>query len=206
MRKGCFGRNKQTNTKAVISDKSILRKYEKIRRKELLTDEKIILDEKICGNLLKSEAFNRAETIFAFYPLETEVDIMPVLRASLEKKRLALPRCCKENKIMNFYLVENFSELKKSSYNIFEPSGNIEKEILPDEKTLIIVPGLVFSKNGERVGFGAGYYDRYLALYKAKTVSVCYEKSIVDRIDTNIYDIRIKEIITENRSVKISRG
>lgn len=200
-----FGKNKRTDTKAVISDKNALRKYEKSRRKELTRLEKESLDRRICENLTKSKEFKQAEVIFAFYPLEIEVDIVPVLKVSIEEKRLALPKCFPENKRMAFYLVENLSELRQSKYNIFEPTEDDIKGIKPDEKTLIIVPGLVFSTAGERVGFGAGYYDRYLAVNKAKTISVCYEKSFVDRIDTNIYDIRIDSIITENDIYKIKR-
>ncbi|MGP1361237.1 MAG: 5-formyltetrahydrofolate cyclo-ligase [Candidatus Fimenecus sp.] len=186
-------------------DKISLRKYEKSRRKKLLDIEKRQLDKKICEKLLKSEAFEQAEIIFAFSPLEIEIDITSVLEASLREKKLALPKCYSKNKKMAFYLIKSLSELKISEYNILEPLEDKDNEIMPNENTLIIVPGLVFSKNGERVGFGAGYYDRYLADNKAKTISICYEKSLVDRIETNIYDIRIDEIITENNIYKIRR-
>lgn len=186
-------------------DKNSLRKYEKSRRKKLLDIEKRQLDEKICEKLLKSEAFEQAEIIFAFSPLEIEIDITSVLEASLREKKLALPKCYSKNKKMAFYLIKSLSELKISEYNILEPLEDKDNEIMPNENTLIIVPGLVFSKNGERVGFGAGYYDRYLADNKAKTISICYEKSLVDRIETNIYDIRIDKIITENNIYKIRR-
>lgn len=179
-------------------DKNSLRKYEKSRRKNLSSIEKKRIDKIICENLLASDAFKQAEIIFAFSPLEIEIDITSVLEASLREKKLALPKCYYKNKKMAFYLIKSLSELKISEYNILEPLEDKDNEIMPNENTLIIVPGLVFSKNGERVGFGAGYYDRYLAENKAKTISICYEKSIVDRIETNIYDIRIDEIITED--------
>lgn len=179
-------------------DKNSLRKYEKSRRKNLSSIEKKRIDKIICENLLASDAFKQAEIIFAFSPLEIEIDITSVLEASLREKKLALPKCYSKNKKMAFYLIKSLSELKISEYNILEPLEDKDNEIMPNEDTLIIVPGLVFSKNGERVGFGAGYYDRYLAENKAKTISICYEKSIVDRIETNIYDIRIDEIITED--------
>lgn len=179
-------------------DKNSLRKYEKSRRKNLSSIEKKRIDKIICENLLASDAFKQAEIIFAFSPLEIEIDITSVLEASLREKKLALPKCYSKNKKMAFYLIKSLSELKISEYNILEPLEDKDNEIMPNENTLIIVPGLVFSKNGERVGFGAGYYDRYLAENKAKTISICYEKSIVDRIETNIYDIRIDEIITED--------
>lgn len=179
-------------------DKNSLRKYEKSRRKNLSSIEKKRIDKIICENLLASDAFKQAEIIFAFSPLEIEIDITSVLEASLREKKLALPKCYSKNKKMAFYLIKSLSELKISEYNILEPLEDKDNEIMPNENTLIIVPGLVFSKNGERVGFGVGYYDRYLADNKAKTISICYEKSIVDRIETNIYDIRIDEIITED--------
>lgn len=179
-------------------DKNSLRKYEKSRRKNLSSIEKKRIDKIICENLLASDAFKQTEIIFAFSPLEIEIDITSVLEASLREKKLALPKCYSKNKKMAFYLIKSLSELKISEYNILEPLEDKDNEIMPNENTLIIVPGLVFSKNGERVGFGAGYYDRYLAENKAKTISICYEKSIVDRIETNIYDIRIDEIITED--------
>ena len=86
-------------------------------------------------------------------------------------------------------------ELARGSYGICEPTG--ERELFGDENTLCVVPAAVFSKDGYRIGYGKGYYDRFLADFKGISVGFSYDATLVDSLPFDEYDARLDMIITE---------
>lgn len=146
--------------------------------------------------LLACEEYRKAETVFAFVPLKSEVDIRRFLDVVAKDKRLALPRCMGEG-IMEFCLTGPDWEqgLKRSPENIEQPSCGTS--IVPDEHSLIIVPAMAFSKHRQRLGRGLGYYDRFLNRYSTvPTIGVCRKFQLFDDIPVEPCDKNVDKVLS----------
>lgn len=128
--------------------------------------------------------------------LPSEVDTKELIKLSLERgKIVALPRVCGEQ--LRFYKINFFNtKLEKSKFGIEEP---IEDELNYIDKSkidLIIVPGVCFDKKYNRLGFGKGYYDKFLINFMLDTIGICFNEQIVDEIPVRKNDIKVKKIIS----------
>ncbi len=168
---------------------------------------KRINDEKILNYLLNSDFYNNSETILIYVSIGTEVDTSGIISHALtNNKTVAVPYC--SGKTMLFYGINSTDDLAIGAYGIPTVNPDNSKLIIPDSKTLCVVPGLAFDKNGARLGYGGGYYDRYLNDKNVLTVGLCYQKCIAEKIPTEKYDVKLSNIITENGilSLNLSGG
>lgn len=133
---------------------------------------KRIEERKIYNKLFQTDEWKRAKIIAVTLSTEIEIDTNPIIEeAFLENKLVIIPKAF-SNGIMKFYQYNKETELVKSKFGILEPKDT-RKEINPD---LIIVPGLAFSKSGYRLGYGGGYYDRYLQNFSGDVISLVDSK------------------------------
>ena len=172
--------------------KSELREKYLIIRKSI--KDKTTKDELIFNSVINDEDYIRSNTIGIYYSLKSEVDTLKLIRYSLTHNKIVLlPRV--EGSNMSFYPIDSLDNLCRSSFGIMEPVG---ETIFPKEGIdLLIVPGLVFDKNKNRIGFGRGYYDKYLFDYKGTTIGICYEEQMTEEIIPDEFDVKLKKIITE---------
>ena len=140
--------------------------------KNLISQNQDTLAEKsvsICNKIISSPQFQNSKEIFAYMALPDEVDLTTVILDALEKgKNVALPKIISqsENIIIFFYLDKSkklTEQTATGTYNILEPDESLPTTPDPAQKTLILVPGRAFTKEGDRLGRGKGYYDRFLS-------------------------------------------
>ena len=171
-------------------------------------------DAECAYNLFVNSAlYKESRTILAFVSCGIEMDTKAVIRtALLDGKRVAVPRVVPNTQDMDFYYLDNSekleSQLERGAYDILEPKESLEKlevQCLPIH-TLIILPGLAFSKSGARLGRGKGFYDHFIEkLYAQKQVihlpsaliGWCYEMQVFDEIPFCDHDAMLTHIITE---------
>jgi 5-formyltetrahydrofolate cyclo-ligase len=134
-----------------------------------------------------NELIKDYKIIAIYYPLDFEIDLLKLL--DNKNKIFCFPKV--ENKNMNFYN-DDINEFKKSKFNIKEPLG--KNLIKKEDIELFIIPSLAVFKDNKRLGYGMGYYDRYLEKNNAYKVSVVY-KDLVFNTGSNLYDIKIDEVI-----------
>lgn len=150
----------------------------------------------ITGHVLGWDAFARAHTIMAYASVGTEVDTWALLEATLAlHKRLLLPRCLGGG-VMRAHEVTNLAQLTAGMLRIPEPPAEapaVDKRLID----LILVPGLLFDRSGNRMGQGAGYYDRYLADYEGMTCALAFSVQVAKRLDTKPHDVPVKALATE---------
>lgn len=168
------------------------------KRAAIPPEEKAMRDKKICDAILSSVSFRYAKTLLAYYPRENEVDIRPALEAALAAgKKLALPRCEGEHK-MRYHFVTTLSGLIPGSYGIPEPAAEAPLyEESNESSTLCLVPGVVFDRHGYRIGYGGGYYDRFLHNFRGSVVGVVYRDFIIPSLPYGRYDLALPVMITD---------
>lgn len=165
---------------------------------DLNSEESKNITEKMHQELFKLESWKNAEIIGIYLSFNTEWDTRGIInKAWNEGKKVTIPKTIPEIKGMDFYQFSDYNELESGHFGIEEP---IVDETVQTEKKdidLLIVPGLVFSEDGYRVGFGGGYYDRYLENFNNETLSLAWSEQILEELPINDYDIAVGKILTE---------
>lgn len=176
----------------MISIKEDLRKEVKKRRKEVLNKE--LLDEIIKNKLLNNKMVINSQDILVYISMELEVDTFNLINELFKlKKNLYAPRI--EGDVIKFYKFNSLDELKINKFKILEPTSNIE--IKSYRNCLIIVPGLLFDKNNNRLGYGGGFYDKFLSNKSIYKIGICYSCFLVDNLTVDNHDIKMDEVITD---------
>ena len=154
-------------------------------------------------HLLETNWWQEADTVALTIPRNIELNVEEIIKAAWKSgKQVAIPKCfTKQGNHMEFYLYTNKNELENEYLDLYEPKDHREKLIDKDFIDLIIVPGLLFDPKGYRVGYGGGYYDRYLVDYPNITVSLAMEEQLVQYVPFDEYDIPVDFIITEDRMI-----
>ena len=165
----------------INAEKARIREIYKAKRAALTDSEREGQDAELCRRIILSDEYKNAKTVLLYCPMRKEIDVMPIFRAALsDGKRVAFPRCEKERK-MTFYYVKSEDDLEAGAYGIREPKRELPTVVEDDfAESLCIVPGLVFDREGYRVGYGGGYYDRFLAKYTGHTLAPVREGFLYD--------------------------
>ncbi len=189
----------------ITEQKRLLRsKYKAIRISNI--DNKCASDVEVFNNIVSSGLLLDISRVFVYVSTEIEVDTKNLITWLFERNiEVVVPKCDPKSCEMKFYLISSFDDLESGNYNILEP--DIKKCVLADnvDKAICIVPGLSFDENGFRLGFGKGYYDRFLADFKGIKIGLCYENCVSDSLPRDEYDISVDFLITEKRIVKFDK-
>ena len=186
-------------------EKRILRNKILSVRNTLDKEIKDKMDYEIYNKLISSELYLKAKNIFIYISFDKEIETKRIINKALsDEKQVYIPKIYRADKSMKAISLKAFEDLKGNSMGILEPiddSDYINKE----EIDLIIVPGVVFDLNGNRIGYGGGYYDRYLEDIKEinNKVVLAYDLQIVDFIESESHDISFDYIITNTKFRKI---
>lgn len=179
--------------------KETLRKSMQENLARLSKEERQNISKKLQNELFKLNTWKNAETIGLYLSFGTEWDTKNIVEEAFKLgKKVAIPKTIPATKGMKFYQINDFSEVKKGHFDIEEPIVEDTIYTKKNEMDLLIVPGLVFSKEGYRIGFGGGYYDRFLTDFIHPTVSLVWSKQLVENLPTNQYDLPVQYLITEN--------
>ena len=179
----------------VMVDKSETRGEVRRRIKNLDAEFRTQCATKIFSTIEKNDHFNQAKCIALFASMKDEVSTEYALKAWLEiGKRIVVPRV--EGDIMRFY---DYSpdRMQTGAFGIEEPIG--DDEVSAEEIDLIIVPARAFTRTGERLGRGGGFYDKYMSLngFRAYKIGIAYSVQIFDTLPCDTHDIRVDEVVTE---------
>lgn len=156
--------------------------------------------EAIAGRVLAHPGYLAAGTVMAYVAFRHEVDTAAIIQASWAAgKRLVLPRCAPGEKSLELYAVEDPQQLFPGAYGIQEPVPACCRRVYASEVELVCVPGIAFTREGGRLGYGGGYYDRFLTLLHAGTISLglAFELQLVASIPLGEHDHRVTLVVTE---------
>ena len=187
----------------IREQKAALRAELRALRAALSEDERAKRDNSICSSLLSLlEGIN---LLLLFYPKGAEIDLRPVFyEAKARGIPCAFPRCGEEKGEMSFYLVNDLDELEEGKFGIREPRKDMTP-VTDLTNATIIVPAFSFDCSGHRIGYGGGYYDRYLNTHQIRSVGVTYEEFLRDSLPCDAFDAAVDAIVTDKRILQIQK-
>ena len=189
--------------KDIRPEKNRLREEMKAFRRALTTEAKEKKDSAIRRNIQKMKEYQNCDTLITFVSTPIEVDTHQlILRALDDGKKVAVPYCVPGTRQMEFYCIRSLDDLSPRTFGVLEPDPASCEKLGETKNSLCIVPGLAFDRQGYRLGYGKGYYDRFLSRYDGFKVGVVYEGCFLTALPHGYYDVAVDLLITEKRRKK----
>ena len=178
--------------KMFLKKRSAIPKEERIEKSSIITEK-----------LMELDLYKSAQWIFCYIDMASEVITTEFIKkAWADGKKVAVP-IAKKDRFMYFVEITSFDGMTRSKLGVMEPDIEPEKQVIPDDNTLMVVPGSMFDIHKNRCGYGGGYYDTYISEKNVEnTIGICYDFQLVDEIPTEEFDRKLKRIITEKRDIK----
>ena len=170
-----------------------------LRKKRALLENKELMSGEIAVRFLESELYKNSGTVLLYFSVGSEVSTGEIFKKALsDGKKVAFPVCENGEGAMSFYFVRSEEELEEGMYSIPSPKKECEK-FISEKNALCIVPGLSFDKKGYRLGYGKGYYDRFLSSFEGLSVGLCYESMLCEELPTDDFDKNVDCLITDKK-------
>ena len=174
-------------------DKTALRNSIRARKRAMTEEEIVSRSEALAQLFYASEAYKNAKTIYGYMPYNQEVRTIPMLEQALaDGKRVAVPKCYGDE--MKFIYLEDLTQVEKGYAGIPEPIA--DGPVGDDPTALVLMPGMAFDPQGHRIGYGGGFYDKFLASEPGHpTLALCYEFQMLDHLETEEFDIPVDTVL-----------
>ena len=181
----------------IREQKAALRAELRALRAALSNEERAKRDKRICDSL--TSLLDGVALLLLFYPKGAEIDLRPIFHEAMARGiPCAFPRCAEEQGEMEFYLVSALDELEEGKFGIREPRSDAPM-VTDLANALMIVPAFSFDSCGHRIGYGGGYYDRYLRAHKIRSVGVAYEAFLRVSLPHDELDTAVDAVVTEQQ-------
>lgn len=192
----------------LLSMKKAIRAQAMNARLELGESERAQKSTAICASIETIPQYTEAKSILFFMPFKGEVDISPLLHKAMKLGcKCALPKCEADRKLRLFVLSDLKCDITPGTYGIMEPKDCLS-ECSVDEFSVIIMPGVAFDRQGNRIGYGAGYYDRLLASAGKNilTIAPAFSLQIFTQVPQGCYDVPVDFVVTEEEIMDCRRA
>lgn len=185
--------------------KTSVREQAKQKRLAMTKESKQKSDSMICSKVLDLlKRMNVCQVLCYVSSYAAEISTIHVIQTLLaEGTEIAVPKCIGDGNDMKFYVIHSLDDLERCRFNILEPDTEKCSEVIVSENSVCIVPGLAFDKNRQRVGFGKGYYDKFLSGYSGITIGLCCDCCMYENVPAEQHDRPVDILVTES-SVYVS--
>ena len=184
---------------SVSAEKNALRRELRDWAAKLTEDYRRASDAAIRQSILDSEVWQSAKAVFVYVSMWTEPDTRALLEDALAAGKALYVPLCRPGGVLEAVRIRSVGELRPGTLSIPEPPEDGERAQTPD---LAVVPCVCASRDGRRLGHGAGYYDRFLEKTPCRTLCLCYEALLSEEIPTDEHDVRMDAVVTEKRMRK----
>lgn len=181
---------------SVSAEKNALRRELRDRAAKLTEDYRRASDDAIRQSILDSEVWQSAKAVFVYVSMWTEPDTRALLEDALAAGKALYVPLCRPGGVLEAVRIRSVGELRPGTLSIPEPPEDGERAGV-DTIELALVPCVSAARDGRRLGHGAGYYDRFLASRRCRTVCLCYEALLCEFIPTDEHDVRMDAVATE---------
>ena len=193
---------KRYDNPKIMDNKKIIRKKIMKLRSSLTQLDVMRCSRAVIDRVFESEEYKNATAIYIYFETEKEISTHAIMkRAWKDGKRVAVPLCIGED--MEFIYIDSLDSVMPGFKGIYEP---FEGEVADDSEVLMIMPGIAYDRSFNRIGYGGGFYDRYLAGHtdvKFTLMALCYDFQIVDEdISVFSHDVPVDIIVTPKKFVK----
>ena len=174
-------------------NKQELRKAIRARKRAMTEEEIERRSRSLCQKFLESDAYRACRTLYGYLPYNQEVRTVPILAQALaDGKQVAVPKVYGDD--MKFIVLAALTQVSKGYAGIPEPIA--DAPVAEDETALVLMPGLAFDPQGHRIGYGGGFYDKFLSREpNHPTLALCYEFQMVEHLETEEFDIPVDTVI-----------
>ena len=194
--------NQEASTTFLLKRK--LRKEIREKRDSIKITDRKKISKIIAEKFFKTGFYTGSDKILAYYPFGSEIDTAIIIRRALKNnKKIILPKVY--GRELKLYYVNKLSEqLEKGKYGILEPISSLCRPAGVKDIDLAVIPGLGFDKDLNRLGYGKGFFDRFLRLLpeEVKKIALCFDVQVIGNIPVSEYDIKIDLLITESRTYR----
>jgi 5-formyltetrahydrofolate cyclo-ligase len=170
-----------------------LRQQIRMQKRQMTPEVIAEKSQKLLQQFLATDLYRNATTLYGYMSYNQEVRTLPILEQALrDGKRVAIPKCYGDE--MRFIYMEDLSAVEKSSCGIPEPIA--DEPVATDETALVLMPGLAFDPAGHRIGYGGGFYDKYLSAQSGHpTVALCFDFQMLPTLETEEFDIPVDLVL-----------
>jgi 5-formyltetrahydrofolate cyclo-ligase len=178
--------------------KKNLRQRYRDYRTRLQPQVKSRLDEDILSRVTRLNQYANTDLLLVYVSTPIEVDTRRLIEVALaDGKRVAVPRCVPDTRLMEFYEITSLDQLSPGTFGVLEPDPDTATRLPEDPGGMCIVPALCYDEYGYRLGYGKGYYDRFLSGYSGITVGICYAACVRGSLVYGRYDRPVELLVTE---------
>ena len=176
-----------------MKSKQEIRRLVRQRKREMAAEEIAEKSAALAATFLATDAYRRAKTIYGYLPFNQEVRTLPILEQALrDGKQVTLPKCKGDE--MRFILVDDLGAVAPSAFGAPEPIA--DGPVASDAAALVLMPGVAFDRSGHRIGYGGGYYDRFLACEpEHPTIALCFDFQVFDHLETDAHDVPVNLVL-----------
>lgn len=203
--------------KEVTARKKELRKRLRQARKDLGSEARERADAGIASRVLSLSEWQRSQIVLVYLSVGEEVDTRGLVRqAWVAGKVVAIPRVVPHTRLMEWYRIDDFDRLERSSFGVEEPLAepdrllDVAREAEAGGSILAVVPGLTFDGHGFRMGYGGGFYDTLLTDFSGTSVGICREAQLTDNLAAmgvvGEHDLGVDVVVTERRTIETSES
>lgn len=178
--------------------KATLREQYKTLRREMPPEIKAQRDRQIAGRVTALWQYKRCRQLLTYVSTPIEVDTLEIIRRALaDGKKVAVPRCVPGTRDMEFYWINGVEELEPGTFGVLEPRPDPKRKVTDFSNGLCLVPALCYDWRGYRLGYGKGYYDRFLAGFGGHMIGVCYSDCIRRKLPHGRFDRPVELLVTD---------
>ncbi len=177
-------------------EKDKIRTLVKEFRKSLSAEQKSQKDLSIYERIVNLDKYKRAKKVLLYCSKDIEVDTKAIIKNALDcDKQVYLPRCIGQD--MVFYKINSFDDLRQGSFGLLEPKIECEKYLDSNCDDFCIIPALAVDEHKYRLGYGKGYYDRFLVGFKGYKCVLCYSENVVNKLPVFATDVKADKVIVD---------
>ena len=160
---------------------------------------------KIIEKIIQSPFYKNAKTIHTYVALPNEVDTHTLIEHAWKLgKKIIVPRVQPGSSMLEHYFITKLTDLEPGSFHLMEPNPNLCEKADPADAELVFVPGLAFDRNGNRLGYGKGFYDRFLTTQSSRKIGLAFELQVLTDVPVSTHDVAVNDIISEKGHLMIS--
>ena len=202
--------NNSNNATDIANKKSCVRKKFMQVRDSLTNEYRARASENIARQFSATAEYRRAEIIFTYVSFKTEVDTHAIIEQMFaDGKHVAVPRCTPHTRKMSWHEICSLADLQIGAYGILEPADDTQALVVPPvcdphnpaprSMALALIPGIAFDSRGHRLGYGGGYYDRFLQNFAGASIGLCFRECFVPALSCNEpHDIALDFVLQNN--------